>query len=87
MFKLDNFGYIGYHIICFILILFFTAATLALGSGQQYKLQIMPNDNPLKKASNRPLVLTCLGSGGDSALFSQLKWYTPQNEEITNESM
>ncbi|KAH9388653.1 Ncam2p [Tyrophagus putrescentiae] len=74
-----------YFVLSFIL--FILAAIIALVSGQQYKLQIWPNDNPLKKASNRPLVLTCLGSGGDAALFSQLKWFTPQNEEITNESL
>ena len=56
-------------------------------SGQQHSLQISPTEKSISKPSNNKFVLTCKGQGGDTALFSQLRWYTPQNEEITNESM
>ena len=51
-----------------------------------YRLQIQPTDSALSKPSNHKFVLTCRGQGGDAGLFSELKWYTPQNEEIRTDS-
>ncbi|KAH9521483.1 Ncam2p [Dermatophagoides farinae] len=49
---------------------------------QQYSLKIYPNVASLSKPSNQKFVITCKGQGGDSNLFSDLYWFTPQDEEI-----
>ncbi|KAJ6223828.1 hypothetical protein RDWZM_002373 [Blomia tropicalis] len=70
-----------------IIILYVIHCSSQQSSQGQHTLQIQPSGKVLSIPSNDKFVLTCRGQGGDISLFSNLRWYNPNNEDIINESL